>query len=59
MGVYKGMSKQGGNDMMAKERMIKVFIEHGMSQTDFNDFYKEYGIKSHYSHKDVRNFLGY
>lgn len=45
--------------MMTKERMIKVFIEHGMSQTDFFDFYREYGVKSHYSHKDVRAFLGY
>ena len=44
---------------VTKERMIKIMIEHGMSQLDFNDFYKEYGVKSDYLVTDVRKFLGY
>lgn len=45
--------------IMTKERMIKVMIEHGMSQADFYDFYEEYGVKQVYLIKDVRKFLGY
>lgn len=44
---------------LQKHRMVKVMQEHGMSQLDFNDFYKEYGIKDAYLIKDVRAFLGY
>jgi len=42
-----------------KERMIKIMIEHGMSATDFLDFYEEFGTTGDYKVSDIRRFLGY
>lgn len=49
----------GGANMISKAKMIKMMIAHGMSATDFIDFYKQYGNKDSYKIKDLRNFLGY
>lgn len=46
-------------ESLDREEAIKLLQSHGMSQADFNTFFKELGSKQEYKSKDIRTFLGY
>ena len=44
---------------VSKEKQVKIFLQHGMSDADYQDFYTEYGDNKTYLMTDIRSFLGY